>query len=571
MLLLERIRSCSKEYNGIKLLIICYDNEKDKGKIIPKTEKYLKENVITTENISSFDYIGGYDIRINGITEKIDGCTLSKDVMERVALVDYFYDLIIFEKCPIVDDVSLYLLNEYTMNILKRKMKEKSKIIFLTGTPGHPFILAGMEKRYGFTNYEIQGHNIVFYNIDKKEDIEEESFDEAITNLQKKFGSSVYPNDGGYYFFKNVNRFPNTDSSDSFDRTFPSYVQDLDDLKQIEHLKKMATGNYKIHLMPEKISEFIPKIDSFFNRNRECLNYVTVMKFRVKKLLFSVADISSEMKEFNLVKEGDIEDDVFSPKGEIFPKIVMYFKSRNDAQVVLDLLYKEFKDEVGASDSKRYFYQPRYNAKVTNLIWISQGNGDDKNSRENYYQQPDMIYFSEEVAQKIGMKITDFFLCHPETKSVLNDTGGDPLKEIKRDANILVVVNNGVLLKHLDKKVVEYLKSKSIDNVDDFDYIGTKYSKFNSKESYDFSQNGRYKYSSIYDLDYLYDYVIFDNLSKEYSLKAIRTFPFDKLSENVRISIFSRKKQESDSIRDDLSKKGYKESIINDEVSEFRI
>lgn len=98
--------------------------------------------------------------------------------------------------------------------------------------------------------------------------------------------------------------------------------------------------------------------------------------------------------------------------------IVIYpADGRKNTQQALNKIYELFPRDKFPGINIR----PRYNARVNNLIWIAQGDGDAKSDRElKKYFEPNMIYFNPKALgfrpTPIGAEqVSTFHLVHPET------------------------------------------------------------------------------------------------------------------------------------------------------------
>lgn len=157
-----------------------------------------------------------------------------------------------------------------------------------------------------------------------------------------------------------------------------------------EYFKKL-TENYKIHFMPQygdKMNVLI-KLVEFFKKNPYLLKKVPMIKARYS-------------------------DDVQELEQGFAPEIIIYVSAPpTEVQEVLDGLYNTFKSHPGSNN------RPRYNGKVTDLIWVAQGNGNDKDGPEwsQYYEQPNMIYYKPDI----GGTEVNYHLKHPETHEDIVD------------------------------------------------------------------------------------------------------------------------------------------------------
>lgn len=79
------------------------------------------------------------------------------------------------------------------------------------------------------------------------------------------------------------------------------------------------------------------------------------------------------------------------------------------AQYVLDIVYKLFKNKSGLGIT------PRFNAKVTDLIYWAQGNADDKliPVHAEYFEEPDKICYRADISGNY----VDYYLKNPALSS----------------------------------------------------------------------------------------------------------------------------------------------------------
>jgi predicted nuclease with TOPRIM domain len=152
-----------------------------------------------------------------------------------------------------------------------------------------------------------------------------------------------------------------------------------------QELIKLLTGNYKIHLMPAdgvSSTEVLLMILNALADDPELRNLVPSFKLHI-----SFKNISGD---------------------KVMPKIVFYIANGQDkAQKALNKLYALFNDKI-----KGLGLQPRYNAKVTDLIWFAQGDGDFKGDEcAKYYEAPGRTYYRANIT---GEKM-NYHLTHPGT------------------------------------------------------------------------------------------------------------------------------------------------------------
>lgn len=130
-----------------------------------------------------------------------------------------------------------------------------------------------------------------------------------------------------------------------------------------------AVGNYKIHLMPK--TKDIPIILSRLLEELE-KNKDLSLAIKVVKVLYNT-------------------DDLYDRNKNILPIIVVYpAQGKQNAQKVLDVFQMLFRDIEGLN------LTPRYNQKVTDLIYFAQGDGDIKMSHPEFFEKPEMIYYKSD-------------------------------------------------------------------------------------------------------------------------------------------------------------------------------
>jgi hypothetical protein len=137
------------------------------------------------------------------------------------------------------------------------------------------------------------------------------------------------------------------------------------DEQKIKEIKHKLVGNYKIHLMPydEDISIILNRLLREITTNPSFKRHVHSFKIKL-----ATRDL----------KKGD----------EIMPKIVIYpASSKESAQIVLDKVYELTKDIKGMNIT------PRYNEKMTDLIYVAQGDGDYKGRMQAEFYEPSFIYY----------------------------------------------------------------------------------------------------------------------------------------------------------------------------------
>ncbi|CAN5186336.1 hypothetical protein BH09DEP1_BH09DEP1_5430 [soil metagenome] len=140
---------------------------------------------------------------------------------------------------------------------------------------------------------------------------------------------------------------------------------------------------YKIHLMPN--------------------GDPTPVIIALLKLLNADPELQELIAAFKV-----LTSDQISSSGVYFPRVVIYpAAGKANAQKALNKLYMGLKDIPGLG------IKPRYNAKVTDLIWIAQGDSYYKNipAYQSFFEQPKRVYFRADLTGKVE----NYHLIHPET------------------------------------------------------------------------------------------------------------------------------------------------------------
>ena len=151
-------------------------------------------------------------------------------------------------------------------------------------------------------------------------------------------------------------------------------------------LQKELANTYKIHFMPKEGADYVQLMDSIF------------------KAINQDNDLKKVIQAFKIAPRISL-----SQKGEIMPRIVFYVTTgKQNAQIALNKLYNYFKNVPGSGQ------RPRYNAKVNDLIWIAQGDGDSKSEDwyDVYYELPQKTYYKSDFVT--GTR-ENYHLKHPET------------------------------------------------------------------------------------------------------------------------------------------------------------
>lgn len=150
-----------------------------------------------------------------------------------------------------------------------------------------------------------------------------------------------------------------------------------------EEVAKSLVTEYKIHLMPQ--GDLTPTI-------------VTLLTLLKK---------DPEMQDLIAAFKVMVTDKVVV-NGVGYPRVVIYpAKGKQNAQRALNKLY------AGLKEIKGLGIKPLFNKKVTDLIWIAQGDSNYKkySQYKQYFEQPKLVYFRKDLTGKDE----NYHLLHPET------------------------------------------------------------------------------------------------------------------------------------------------------------
>jgi hypothetical protein len=201
-----------------------------------------------------------------------------------------------------------------------------------------------------------------------------------ILDLMKNEGFEYFPMVQGKYIYFTSSRAKQSEYR------LPDYVNAISLNKhEADKIAKALVQTYKIHLMPSEDSDYTLLQKTIVNalRNNPMLSRLIPV--------FKIAPVT-----------------ISSKTGEVFPRVVFYIETgRDDAQQALNILYDLFKNTKGSG------IRPRYNAKVNDLIWIAQGDGDYKAHQqyERFYQLPLKAYYRGNLT---GIN-QNYHLRHPMT------------------------------------------------------------------------------------------------------------------------------------------------------------
>jgi hypothetical protein len=159
-----------------------------------------------------------------------------------------------------------------------------------------------------------------------------------------------------------------------------------------QKLAEFLVHTYKIHLMPTNWDFYKTAVIFFKNLrdNPDLRKLITAFKIRV---------------EDNIIKQVG-KPDTIMPLFVIYPAV-----GKENAQQLLNMMYPLFTGEVLGNGQR-----PRWNARVNDLIWIAQGNGEHKDDENKEYYEPNRVYYRADIT---GTK-QNYHLVHPATKELID-------------------------------------------------------------------------------------------------------------------------------------------------------
>lgn len=192
------------------------------------------------------------------------------------------------------------------------------------------------------------------------------------------------------------------------------YLEQYNDKNNwIPNIIKCAKSEYKLHLMPTKESLYITvyKLCMAMKKNPEILKNVylrdLIRDFKVRLDPYNDAGKNLPVIVIYIptifISDEELENLDKNQLQQNFNNYVDYTKSKQCLELLLTFLiqfFDEHKDCIGSG------VIPRFNAKVTDMIFFAQGSGDDKeiSSLKKYFED-DLIYFKAENREDFKVNI----------------------------------------------------------------------------------------------------------------------------------------------------------------------
>lgn len=165
---------------------------------------------------------------------------------------------------------------------------------------------------------------------------------------------------------------------------------------------KDAIQNYKIHLMPRNnFLSIAQKLVRALKNDEKLQELIFEFKFlKVENLKKITEDEPQEDIKIEIIRGHAL----LTKRKVVAPLVVIYPSSgKENVQKALNKLYEIFKGTPGIDVA------PRYNEKITDLIFVAQGNASEKESShlEYFFEKPDMVYFDYAKLKKLDFLPSD--------------------------------------------------------------------------------------------------------------------------------------------------------------------
>ena len=266
-----------------------------------------------------------------------------------VSLSNYFFNYVPKPYHEMVKKQLIDELNKYNVTFdqyLERNIYTRDQ--FIWGTTNFPFEKVGQEFSERVNN-EYKARQAAWILLSKTtQDFE----------VSQQMGSPTWMVFGG----------PLLKGKESFALEGARHIADIISKKySSQNEKEKVVSQYKIHLMPkwEDLSSTIMNLFETIKKNSQLQNAIGHMKCSVLNV------------------------DLYDNDGQVVPRIVIYAADgKENAQLILDTVYALFKNQQGANIT------PRYNQRVTSLIYFAQSHADvKKRLYKKHFETDEKIYF----------------------------------------------------------------------------------------------------------------------------------------------------------------------------------
>lgn len=275
-------------------------------------------------------------------------------------------------------------------------------------------------------------------------------------------------------------------------------IDEKDNDKWLPKIKKAAQSLYKIHLMPTAESMYVTiyKLCKIMKTNPTIMNNIKlrdlINDFKVKKNPYNDPKIIIPIVVIYIptifISDKELKNLNIEKLSEHFEHYVDYTKSKQCLELLLTFLIQFFDKNTDCIGSGVI---PRFNAKVTDMIFFAQGHGDDKTKGYlKKYFEDDLIYFKTEQGENFKVDIdallkkalhtqsnkeatiiTDFGLNHPQISddSPTNQLASNPVPP-SNDNQIVIPKGNpeGPLPIQSDSKPTTTQNNGNVGGIDFF-------------------------------------------------------------------------------------------------------
>lgn len=193
--------------------------------------------------------------------------------------------------------------------------------------------------------------------------------------------------------------YKDLDSADSylkeiFKKIFPAVYSRLQDGEDaIIACKKEVACYYKIHLMPQR-EDLKGVVEKIIHKSIECSEFRSLIRYlKVASDFIDLKAHADSSEALGIMKQSDY----------YMPIIVIYSRAGKEfAQRLLDAIVDLFGDAHGLDTA------PRFNRKITSLIYYAQGDGDDKliPGAEQYFEEDFVHFKSDFTGEEVDYKLS---------------------------------------------------------------------------------------------------------------------------------------------------------------------
>lgn len=221
----------------------------------------------------------------------------------------------------------------------------------------------------------------------------------------------VLSEEGGYFHLNDPIRFQGKEYARDGDSLMlhhlplrHNFSSDNEFNLELFKTRRKLAETYKIHLMPQSVNQLytvLKRLYAAMENDEQLQKAIYKIKFIPFPYKGSSQEGSFQVLTWDAITKLDLpiaqaffKNIKETDEANVLPFIVIY-PSPGKAQYVINQVHKLFKNQEGLDVA------PRYNERITSLIYVAQGHGDDKKrlnqsrTREyaEYFDQPAMIYY----------------------------------------------------------------------------------------------------------------------------------------------------------------------------------